>query len=96
MRLYDKRRWRRRAKLQLAAEPLCAICLRKGIITAATAADHVEPHKHDPQKFWFGRLQSLCDRCHNTAKQLEERYGYDLEVGLNGEPTDPRHPWYRR
>ncbi len=91
-RLYDNLRWRKRAKLQLIKEPLCAICLRKGIITPATEADHIVPHKGDEQSFWFGALQSLCKSCHSGAKAYEERFGYDIEIGLDGFPTDLRHP----
>ncbi|KKB12376.1 hypothetical protein VE25_07440 [Devosia geojensis] len=73
---YWTSRWRKRAKAQLAAEPLCAICLKAGRVTAATVADHVEPHRGDPVKFWEGELQSVCDeapwRCHSSVKQREE------------------------
>jgi hypothetical protein len=30
-----------------------------GRINAATIADHIEPHKGDKQKFFFGELKSL-------------------------------------
>jgi hypothetical protein len=89
-RTYDKRRdeqpwrrwyktsaWQRRRLAQLTAEPLCAICLKEGRVTAATVADHVTPHRGNADLFWNGPLQSLCDeapwRCHSRVKQLEER-----------------------
>ena len=37
-----------------------------------TIADHVEPHKGDQQKFFFGELQSLCKLHHESAKKREE------------------------
>ncbi len=74
---YKTARWQRIAKHQLKNEPLCANCLKHGRITAATVCDHVEPHRGDPDKFWNGPFQSLCDaapwRCHSRVKQIEER-----------------------
>jgi hypothetical protein len=74
---YWTARWRQIAKHQLKAEPLCRNCLAAGRITAATVCDHIEPHRGDPDKFWNGPFQSLCDeapwRCHSRIKQLEER-----------------------
>lgn len=76
---YWTARWRKKAKAQLAAQPLCENCLKEGRVTAATIADHVEPHRGDPDLFWNGPLQSLCDeapwRCHSSVKQREERPG---------------------
>jgi 5-methylcytosine-specific restriction enzyme A len=85
--------WRRKAKRQLALEPLCAYCLRRGIITPATLADHCEPHGGDWEKFLLtGKLQSLCWPCHSQTKQREERRGYSDEVGDDGWPVDEKHP----
>ena len=95
MRLHGTERWRRLARHQLRAQPLCEMCLREGRVTAATCADHVEPHHNDPNKFWLGRLQSLCDHCYNSRKKDVERRGYDRAVGVDGLPLDPGHPVYR-
>ena len=46
----------------------------------ATICDHVEPHRGDINKFWLGKLQSLCKPCHDGAKR---------EIELNG--LSPRH-----
>lgn len=74
---YKTARWARIRAAQLARDPLCAICLKAGRVTAATVCDHVEPHRGDPEKFWNGPFQSLCDeppwRCHSSIKQREER-----------------------
>jgi 5-methylcytosine-specific restriction endonuclease McrA len=93
--LYSKRRWRRMSKAQLQREPLCQECLKKGIITIATVADHVEPHRGDPNKFWLGALSSLCSRCHGATKQQVELHGYSREIGADGMPVDPAHPIYK-
>ena len=95
MRLHGTERWRRLARHQLRAQPLCEMCLREGRVTAATCADHVTPHHGDVNSFWTGKLQSLCDHCHNSRKKDLERLGYDRTVGVDGLPLDPRHPIYR-
>ena len=64
-----------------------------GISVPATVADHVEPHKGDELKFYQGKLQSLCKRCHDSAKQSQERHGYHSMTDANGYPLDPAHPW---
>jgi hypothetical protein len=74
---YFTARWKRTAAAQLAEEPLCRNCMKHGRVTAATVCDHVEPHRGDPDKFWNGPFQSLCDqapwRCHSSVKQSAER-----------------------
>ncbi len=98
-RWYWTARWRAKAKAQLAAEPLCAICLKAGRVTAATVADHIAPHRGDYDLFWDGPLQSLCDeypwRCHSSVKQREERGAAPVGNDIEGRPTDPNHPWNR-
>ena len=74
--LYCTTMWRKRAKHQLRSQPLCEMCLQDGRINAATIADHIEPHKGDEQKFFFGELQSLCKLHHESAKKREEARGY--------------------
>src|SRR5689334_10788912 len=86
--LYDTARWRRTARLQLAIEPTCRLCRERGIITAATICDHIEPHRHrDEWTFWSGPFQSLCVACHSSIKALIERgRGYDTSIGPDGFP----------
>jgi 5-methylcytosine-specific restriction protein A len=93
---YWTQRWRRKAKAQLRAYPLCARCQEQGHITAATVADHVEPHRGDEQKFWNGALASLCKAHHSRTKQREEGLGYRVDVDEQGFPLDPAHPWNKR
>src|SRR5579864_4331363 len=70
---YNTARWRRRRAEQLRAEPFCAMCLSySGVFQAATVADHREPHRGDPVKFWTGELQSLCKPHHDRDKKLIE------------------------
>jgi len=96
---YRTARWRALRAHQLATEPLCRMCKAAGRVTPATVCDHVTPHRGDPERFWRGPFQSLCDatpwRCHSSRKQQQERSGYSTEVGADGMPTDPAHPFNR-
>jgi 5-methylcytosine-specific restriction enzyme A len=91
---YNDARWRARRKLQLQKQPLCEDCLAEGKTTPATIVDHVEPHQGNLTKFLTGPLRSLCKR-HHDAKWADDKRGYSTAVGLDGLPTDPRHPCYR-
>jgi hypothetical protein len=96
----DPRDWyqlqfhRRRAKFQLAQQPFCELCLKKGIARAANIADHLVPHAGNWECFRLGRLQSLCQECHSRDKALIERHGYDPRIDKTGFPTDRNHPVY--
>ena len=77
--------------------------MAKGIITAATVADHVTPHRGDYEAFWHGELQSLCKFHHDKTKQRHERGGnktidvqYSSACDVNGKPIDPNHPSNRQ
>jgi 5-methylcytosine-specific restriction endonuclease McrA len=73
--LYTSYRWRRRREQQLRREPLCAWCGRRGRVASASVAHHVEPHRGDLNKFWFGALISLCKECHDIDAQRIEHGG---------------------
>jgi 5-methylcytosine-specific restriction protein A len=72
-RWYSTERWRNLRLMQLRSNPLCRLCKEQGRDTEATVADHLVPHRGDPALFWHGTLQSLCDPCHSSVKQREER-----------------------
>jgi hypothetical protein len=44
-------------------------------------ADHVVPHRGDPDLFWQGALQSLCATCHSLRKQSQEKGGQKHLIG---------------
>jgi 5-methylcytosine-specific restriction protein A len=90
------RRWRKRRAAQLAAFPFCAMCLDERVFTVATVADHIEPHRFDPVKFWDGALQSLCKRHHDRDKQLLEAGTPLLGVDADGWPVAKRSPFEER
>lgn len=91
--LYNSRAWRKRRLYQLRHEPLCRYCLRVGVVTEATVADHIEPHKGDMVKF-AGPLQSLCKPCHDSVKAREEGGSGVIGHDVSGSPVDPVHPWH--
>jgi hypothetical protein len=63
------------------------MCQAQGLCVAASVADHVTPHRGDPQLFWHGRLQSLCASHHSRDKQLEEHGRPLLGVDADGWPN---------
>jgi 5-methylcytosine-specific restriction endonuclease McrA len=83
---YGTARWQRRRLDQLRKEPFCAMCRRAGIWTAATVADHVQPHKGSATAFWTGQLQSLCKPHHDRDKQRAEMMDRPLTVDEQGWP----------
>ena len=85
---YSHSRWRSLRKRQLFAEPLCVFCEREGRIELATVCDHITPHKGDREAFWSGPFQSLCERCHNSTKQAEDKGGARrVAIDIEGWPT---------
>lgn len=84
---YGTQRWKDRRTEQLSHFPLCKMCLERGIVRAATIADHREPHKGDELKFWTGELDSLCKPCHDSDKKRIEAGGKAKQhIGLDGWP----------
>ena len=87
------RKWTRIRARQLRHHPLCAECLRKGLVTEATEVDHIT-RLQDGGTDAPGNLQSLCHDCH-AIKTAEENGSAPHGCDLNGMPTDPGHPWAR-
>lgn len=85
--------WQNLRARRLAADPLCTRCLPRGVTRPAAAVNHIKPHKGDRALFFcFANTESVCTECHNRDIQREEVRGYAGDVGLDGWPTDPRHP----
>jgi 5-methylcytosine-specific restriction endonuclease McrA len=89
---YGLRRWRNRAADQIRREPLCAQCLADGRIIPANVADHNPPHNGVWNAFRLGPLQSLCFDCHKR-KWANDAHGYRCDIGDDGLPVDPNHPF---
>lgn len=87
------RRWQRFRLSFLASNPLCLMCKAEGRTTSATVVDHIVPHRGCSEAFWRqGNHQALCAHHHNSHKQQDERRGYSAAIGVDGWPSDPRHP----
>jgi len=69
------------------------MCLQEGRVERAVIADHVIPHRGDVNMFWLGSLQSLCVTHHSKTKQQIENKGYSRDIGADGFPSDPEHPF---
>ena len=66
----DHRRWRERI---LDRDPLCVKCLDKGIVKAATDADHIDPNG---SRLALDNGQGLCHECHSRKTAREDgRWG---------------------
>lgn len=91
---YNNADWFRRRARQLRKFPWCKYCQQQGHRVKATHADHITPHRGDRALFEDdNNLQSLCKRCANTVKQVEEITGGELGCDLSGNPRSASHPW---
>jgi 5-methylcytosine-specific restriction endonuclease McrA len=92
---YGNRRWVKRALNHRRENPLCVMCLEEGLIVAVEVVDHVVPHRGNYQMFWHGKLQSLCKSCHDGRKQQVDKRGFYTDIGVDGFPTDSKHPFWK-
>ena len=81
MEIYNSREWKELRILKLRANPLCEVCEREGIVTAAHAVHHRHPIEDSTSKaemrkwaFAWDNLVSVCDACHaNIHKDQRSR-----------------------
>ena len=56
--------------------------------------DHIRPRAERPDlALSAANCMVLCYGCH-TRKTRDDARGYSLDVGADGQPADPRHPWW--
>lgn len=61
--------WRKLRAEFMRLHPFCAFCGNPGEVV-----DHIVPHKgRKALLLSWSNLQTLCARCHNSAKQRQER-----------------------
>ena len=88
--------WQAARRAQLQAHPLCERHLKRGQVIAATVVNHRTPHRGEWSLFIDpNNMESVCAPCHDRDIQSEERLGYSDEIGPDGLPVDPNHPFLR-
>ena len=67
------RAWRKYRQAFLIKSPLCAECMRQGLMREAIVVDHIIPHKGNMGLFWDGsNHQALCKRCHDKKTAAKD------------------------
>lgn len=76
-RMYNTTQWRNLRKAQLMAHPLCAVCMERGIITAARDVHHIYEISNADNDleakdiaFDANNLISLCMACHSRYHSI--------------------------
>lgn len=69
---YKTRAWQNRRAMQLIEHPLCQRCEPRGVIVEAGVVNHVDGHNGDYERFFWGKLESVCKPCHDIDIQREE------------------------
>lgn len=70
---YISTAWRKLRELKLKQSPVCEECYRRGCISKAIIADHIQPAREYPSKrLDIDNLQSLCRACHNRKHGQSE------------------------
>ncbi len=62
---YNSSSWRRLREYVRHRNPLCAECLKHGIITQGVIVDHIVPISDGGAMMDIKNLQVLCSACHN-------------------------------
>ena len=63
---YHTGRWRKVRDRYLRRQPLCEMCLARGVSKAADLVDHITEIKDGGARLDFANLQSLCWACHGS------------------------------
>ena len=88
--------WDRQRADHLRLHPHCVMCAKEGRKVRASTVDHIKAHRGDRRLLRDPKnLQSLCRDHHSRTKQRIECRGYSDEIGADGVPTDPAHPFHR-
>lgn len=71
--------WSKYRAEYLKHNPLCVMCLAKGIYTPATVIDHIKPVENgqaDPLFWVASNHQALCRDCHSYKTREIDKRGY--------------------
>ena len=69
--LYNSSQWRKYSKSFRFDNPLCVMCLEKGLAIDSEVTDHIVPINENGSIWDLSNLQALCKVCHNK-KSIEE------------------------
>lgn len=70
-------RWQKAREQFLYEHPLCASCMKYGLIVPSKVVDHVIAHKGDNELFWDeSNWQALCKSCHDRKTSKEDGGGW--------------------
>lgn len=82
--------WQKLRASVLRESPLCAHCLKRGLVVTATDVDHISG---DPSDNSIDALQALCHSCHSLKTAADHGKNVHQGCDVNGMPIDPAHPW---
>ncbi|MCC6611174.1 MAG: HNH endonuclease [Burkholderiales bacterium] len=91
-RIYDKQQWKRLRRQQLRREPLCRMCLDRGITMPAVDVDHIIPIADGGEPWALENLRSLCHDDHSRVTRASQT-GREIMVkgcDARGYPIDPK------
>lgn len=70
---HSSKYWRKLRETYINNNPVCVFCMQLGIIKAGEIVDHIKPVATHPElALEWDNLQTLCKRCHDSAKQRIE------------------------
>lgn len=76
------KQWRQLSKLIRQEEPLCRLCLERGIYKPSQCVDHIDGNSKNNTR---ENLQALCWSCH-SRKTVQENGGFGMpKTGTRGE-----------
>lgn len=70
--IYQSTRWKELRQSKLMQQPLCELCLAKGIVTPAIDVHHIDSFMNYTgterltKAYDFTNLQSVCKLCHSS------------------------------
>lgn len=76
--IYQSTRWKKLRLAKLMSQPLCELCLAKGIITPAIDVHHIDSFMNYTgtdrlsKAYDFTNLQSICKYCHSSLHCHEQ------------------------
>lgn len=71
---YGLKRWKDiRWSVLVRDKFTCQLCDHIEPNTSLLVCDHVTPHRGDPDLFWNGPFETLCQQCHSIDKQSQEQ-----------------------